>query len=130
MLRAHDARRVSIGFLEKDQNPLTILISFHCSANYRGAGGPVPYRIYVDSGVVFLCLMALAPASPLVAPAALVYFLFFSPLLRWLLVFVYRPDYDGGGQRWPLLFDILMSGMTLAQVRGIMSGKLVFSLWL
>jgi hypothetical protein len=67
-----------------------------------GPGGPVPYRIYVDSGVVFLCIVALAPACPLIAPAGLVYFLVISPMLRWLLVFVYRPDFDGGGGRWPV----------------------------
>jgi hypothetical protein len=82
-----------------------------------GPGGPVPYRIYVDSGVVFLCVVALAPVSPLIAPAALLYFLVFSPMLRWLLIFVYRPDHDGGGQRWPLIFEIFMSAMILAQVR-------------
>jgi hypothetical protein len=82
-----------------------------------GPGGPVPYRIYVDSGVVFLCVVALAPVSPLVAVAGLLYFLLFSPMLRWLLIFVYRPEYDGGGQRWPLIFEIFMSAMILAQVR-------------
>ena len=36
-------------------------------------------------------LMALAPASPLVAPACVAYFLFCQPLLRWNLIFLYRP---------------------------------------
>jgi hypothetical protein len=31
-----------------------------------GPGGPIPYRIYIDCGVVFVCVVALAPQSPLV----------------------------------------------------------------
>jgi hypothetical protein len=31
-----------------------------------GPGGPIPYRIYIDGGVVFVCVIALAPQSPLV----------------------------------------------------------------
>lgn len=53
-----------------------------------GPGGPVPYRIFVDSGVVLLCALALAPASPLVAVACFVYFLFTVPLLRRNVVFM------------------------------------------
>ena len=81
-----------------------------------GPGGPVPFRIYVDSGVVFLCVAALAPASPLVAPVAFFYFLVFSPILRWLVIFVYRPQSDAGGQRWPFVFQIFISSMIFAQV--------------
>ena len=81
-----------------------------------GPGGPVPFRIYVDSGVVFLCVAALAPASPIVAPVALLYFLVFCPILRWLLIFVYRPYSDAGGQRWPFVFQIFISAMIFAQV--------------
>jgi len=29
-----------------------------------GPGGHTPYRIYIDSGVVFLCVVALSPSSP------------------------------------------------------------------
>lgn len=31
-----------------------------------GPGGPIPYRIYIDGGVVLVCVIALAPQSPLV----------------------------------------------------------------
>ena len=44
------------------------------------------------------------------------YYLVFSPVLRWLLIFVQRPEYDGGGKRWPLLHEILISSMIVAQV--------------
>lgn len=44
------------------------------------------------------------------------YFLLFSPMIRWLLIFVYRPEYDGGGLRWPLLHDMCISAMIMAQV--------------
>ena len=79
---------------------------------------PVPLRIYVDSGVVFLCLVALSPACPLIAPFAMIYYLVFSPMLRWGLIFVYRPNHDGGGRRWPLIFDIFISSMLVGQVGG------------
>lgn len=81
-----------------------------------GVGGPIPYRIYVDSGVVFMCCMALGPAVPVVAPAALIYFVICQPLLRRNLIFVYRPKYDGGGLRWPFLFDMIISSMILASI--------------
>jgi hypothetical protein len=81
-----------------------------------GAGGPLPYRLYVDAGLVFLCIIALGPASPLVAPVGLLYFLIATPILRWLVIFVYRPMFDGGGLRWPLLHEILISAMVTAQV--------------
>ena len=81
-----------------------------------GAGGPVPYRIYVDSGVVMLCLFALAPASPLIAPAAMVYFFLSSPILRWTHIFLYKPKFDTGGQRFPFILDICISGMVVGQL--------------
>lgn len=81
-----------------------------------GAGGPLPYRLYVDGGLVFLCVIALAPASPLVAPIGALYFLVSIPMLRWLLIFVYRPMFDGGGMRWPFLHDMIISAMVVSQV--------------
>lgn len=41
------------------------------SLHGSGPGGPLPFRIYVDSGSVFLCVVALAPACPMVAPAGM-----------------------------------------------------------
>ena len=61
-----------------------------------GPGGPTPFRIYVDSGVIFLCVVGLAPMVPIVAPIATIYFIVVQPMLRWLLIFVYRPRYDTG----------------------------------
>mmetsp|Transcript_1760 Transcript_1760/g.2442 ORF Transcript_1760/g.2442 Transcript_1760/m.2442 type:complete len:1420 (-) Transcript_1760:1101-5360(-) len=66
-----------------------------------GPGGPVPYRIYIDSGVVLLCTFALAPASPIVAPCAFFYFLYCQPLWRRNCIFLYRPKFDSGGLKWP-----------------------------
>jgi len=89
-----------------------------CSRINRGGGpgGPVPYRIYLDSGVVFLCAVALGPAAPLVTPFAFMYFLFCWPLMRRNLIFVYRPNYDAGGGHWPFLFEILISSMFTAMI--------------
>jgi hypothetical protein len=70
----------------------------------------------VDSGVVMLCLFALAPASPLIAPAAFVYFLLCTPLLRWTMIFLYRPKFDIGGGRFPFIFDVCVSGMVVGQI--------------
>lgn len=71
-------------------------------------GGPIPYRLFVDTGVVMLCVLSLAPASPLVAPAALVLFALSEPLLRRNIIFMYRAKFDGGGIRWPFLFEMVM----------------------
>ena len=90
--------------------------STEASLSLSGAGAPVPYRIYVDSGVVMLCLFALAPASPLIAAAAFIYFLFCAPLLRWTMIFLYKPRFDIGGQRFPFIFDMCVSGMVVGQI--------------
>lgn len=95
------------------------LIGWKCCARCvmgGGPGGPLPYRVYIDSGTVFLCLVALAPASPLVAPCALFYFLYCAPLWRRNCIFMYRPKFDTGGIRWPLLFDICISSMLVGQI--------------
>lgn len=63
-----------------------------------------------------LCLFALAPASPLIAPAAFAYFLFCTPLLRWTMIFLYKPKFDMGGGRFPFIFDICVSGMVTGQI--------------
>jgi len=81
-----------------------------------GPGGPIPYRIYIDSGVVFMCVVALSPVSPLVAPAALLYFLYCAPLWRRNCIYMYRPKFDTGGLRWPFLADVLITSMIVAQV--------------
>ena len=61
-----------------------------------GPGGHIPYRIYIDSGVVFLCVVTLSPSCPLIAPAALLYYLYCIPLWRRNCIFVYRPKFDTG----------------------------------
>jgi Uncharacterized integral membrane protein len=81
-----------------------------------GPGGPVPYRIYIDSGVVFMCIVALSPVSPLVAPASMLYFLYCAPLWRRNCIYIYRPKFDTGGLRWPFLSDILISSLCVGQV--------------
>lgn len=81
-----------------------------------GPGGPIPYRIYIDSGVVFLCTMVLAPVSPILAPFAFFYFLFCTPLWRRNCIFMYRPKYDGGGIRWPFLSDVFLVSLLVGQM--------------
>ncbi len=81
-----------------------------------GPGGPIPYRIYIDSGVVFMTIVALAPVSPLLAPFAMLYFLYCTPLWRRNVIYLYRPKFDTGGLRWPFLSDILISSLCVAQV--------------
>lgn len=81
-----------------------------------GPGGPIPYRIYIDSGVVFLCAVALSPVAPLVAPATLSYFLYCTPLWRRNLIFMYRPKFDTGGLRWPFLADIYITSLIVSQI--------------
>jgi hypothetical protein len=86
------------------------------SAQGGGSGGAIPFRIYVDSGVVMTCLLALAPASPLIAIAVFFYFLFSVPMLRWILIFLHKPKFDIGGARFPFIFDMCVSGMVLGQL--------------
>eukprot|EP00531_Pseudo-nitzschia_arenysensis_P017328 CAMPEP_0116148558 /NCGR_PEP_ID=MMETSP0329-20121206/18442_1 /TAXON_ID=697910 /ORGANISM="Pseudo-nitzschia arenysensis, Strain B593" /LENGTH=1181 /DNA_ID=CAMNT_0003644741 /DNA_START=112 /DNA_END=3657 /DNA_ORIENTATION=- len=81
-----------------------------------GPGGPPPYRIYVDSGVVFMCMASLAPVVPIIAPAACLYYVMFIPILRWLHIFVYRPFYDGGGNRLPIIHEMIISSLVLGQI--------------
>ena len=81
-----------------------------------GPGGAIPYRIYIDGGVVFLCVVALAPQSPLVAAAALLYYFFCSPLWRRNCIFMYRPRFDSGGEKWPFLSDMLISSLFMGQL--------------
>mmetsp|Transcript_37114 Transcript_37114/g.42454 ORF Transcript_37114/g.42454 Transcript_37114/m.42454 type:complete len:1352 (+) Transcript_37114:147-4202(+) len=81
-----------------------------------GPGSPTPYRIYIDSGIVFMCLISLAPACPIIAPACTLYYTLFIPMLRWLHIFVYRPYYDGGGSKLPVIHEILISSLILGQI--------------
>jgi Calcium-dependent channel, 7TM region, putative phosphate len=89
-----------------------------CSRMVRGGGpgGPVPYRLYIDSGMVFLCLLSISPVAPIIAPSCLFYFLFAQPLLRRNLIFVYRPRFDGGGNRWPFIFRMCISSMIVGEI--------------
>jgi len=94
-------------------------LNWDCCARATAGGGPggiVPYRVYVNSSVIFLCVVALAPLCPVVAPFAMLYFLFVTPLLKWGHIFVYRPTFDSGGMRWPLLHTILMTSVIVSQV--------------
>lgn len=81
-----------------------------------GPGGPPPYRIYVDGGTALMCIVAIAPACPLIAPLALAYYAVMLLMLRWLLLFVYRPWYDAGGNKWPALHEIIISATIFGQV--------------
>lgn len=63
------------------------------------------------------------------APAALLYFLIVQPILRWLLIFVYRPKYDGGGDKWPQLHQIIISAMILGQILMAVNLSLKAAYW-
>eukprot|EP00536_Pseudo-nitzschia_multiseries_P011223 jgi/Psemu1/289570/fgenesh1_pg.371_\ len=94
-------------------------LKWDCCARATAGGGPggvVPYRVYVNSGVIFLCVVALSPLCPMVAPFSTLFFLFITPLLKWGFIFVYRPTFDAGGMRWPLLHRILMISVIVSQV--------------
>jgi len=98
---------------------LTKILRLHCLNRVLKGGGPgtqVPYRIYVNLGYVFACLVALAPICPLIGIYGMFYFIMFSPMLRWLLVFVYRPRWDGGGDKFPTLHHIIISSLLLGQL--------------
>lgn len=81
-----------------------------------GAGNRVPYRWYVESGMVLMFVLALAPAAPIVAPFAVLYFLVCNPIIRYVLIFTYKPSFDAGGRRFPFLFEMAMSSMLVSQI--------------
>lgn len=81
-----------------------------------GSGNRLPYRIYVENATVLLCTLALSPAAPLLSPFAVLYFLVGTPLLRYVCIFTYKPPFDSGGSRWPLLFDTIIVSLAVAQV--------------
>jgi TM2 domain-containing membrane protein YozV len=64
-----------------------------------------------------------------VAPAAMLYYLIVQPILRWLLIFVYRPKYDGGGDKWPQLHQIIISALMLGQVLMAVTLSLKAAYW-
>ena len=74
------------------------------------------YRIYVDSGYVLSCMTTLAPVCPLIGPFAFLYFVLLAPMVRWLVVFAYRPRFDSGGDKWPKLHHIVITSLLLGQV--------------
>jgi hypothetical protein len=63
-----------------------------------------------------MCIVAIAPVCPLIAPLAMAYFAMMLLMLRWLLCFVYRPWYDAGGNKWPALHEIIFSATIFGQV--------------
>lgn len=79
-----------------------------------GMGGPLPFRLYVDSSVVLLCALTFTIISPLVLPCTFIYFLLTTPLWRRQLILVYRPMFDAGGMRWPFLFTVVMSALYMS----------------
>jgi len=81
-----------------------------------GPGAEASFRIYVNSGYVFACLTVLAPLCPLIGPFGLLYFVVQSPMLRWLMVFSYRPKFDGGGDKWPKLHHMIITSLVLSQL--------------
>jgi len=89
----------------------------HRNRVLSGLGNEVPPRLYIDLGYIFACMMSLAPLCPLIGPVAFIYYAIAAPMLRWLLVFTYRPKFDGGGDKWPELHHIIITSMLLGQVR-------------
>jgi hypothetical protein len=116
LVQSRNERRVSLSvaltIVSREKEFLFSPLPFAIS----GPGCPTPYRLYVDSGVVLMCITSLAPVCPLIAPATMVYFGVCQPMLRWLLMFVFNPKYDGGGEKWPQLHQIIISSLILGQV--------------
>ena len=61
-------------------------------------------------------VLALAPAAPVLAPFAVMYFIVCNPILRHVLIFTYKPQFDAGGSRFPFLFDMVISSMLVSQI--------------
>lgn len=100
-------------------NFLFTLLQWDCCARASAGGGPggvVPYRIYVNLGIIFLCVVSLAPLNPIIAPFSMLCLMFMVPMLKWSLIFVYRPIFDAGGMRWPELSDMMMTAVFGSQI--------------
>lgn len=100
-------------------NFLFTALRWDCAARATAGGGPggvVPYRIYVNVGIIFLCVVALAPLCPMLAPVGMLCLLFIIPMMKWSHIFVYRPIFDAGGKKWPLLHDIMMTAVFGSQI--------------
>lgn len=94
-----------------------VTLSFSLSlSSFRGPGTEISYRVYVDSGYVLSAMTALAPVCPLIGPFAFLYFVMISPMIRWLVVFAYRPKFDSGGGKWPKLHHMVITSLVLGQV--------------
>lgn len=63
-----------------------------------------------------MCSLALAPAAPILAPFAVLYFVVCAPLLRYVVIFTYKPEYDSGGARWPFLFEMVIVSLLSGQI--------------
>ena len=66
--------------------------------------------------MVLLSLVALGPSSPLIGPASFLYFLWTQPVLRRCAIYVYRPKFDGGGLRWPFVYDMSISALLVGHI--------------
>lgn len=66
--------------------------------------------------MVLMFVLALAPAAPILAPFAVMYFIVCNPILRYILIFTYKPQFDAGGVRFPFLFEMIMSSMFVSQI--------------
>jgi len=81
-----------------------------------GVGNRIPYRWYVESGFILMCVLALAPTAPLLSTFAVMYFVICNPILRHVLIFTYKPQFDAGGIRWPFIFDMVISSLLVGHI--------------
>ena len=81
-----------------------------------GSGGPIPFRIYTDTGTVFLCSVALSTTSPIIAPCTLLYFLIATPIWRRQVIYKFNPQYNSGGALWPMFLEIIVSSLIFMQI--------------
>ena len=65
-------------------------------------------------GCILVCSGACSTITP-VAPVALLYFLVCVSLWRRNCIFLDRPKFDSGGERWPFLSDMLIASLSVGQ---------------
>jgi len=81
-----------------------------------GTGAPFVFRNYVDSAFALLLGISFSVISPLVTVLSFLTFLVSVPLWRRQLILVHRPRFDTGGRRWPLLSNMVFSGLLVSQL--------------
>lgn len=87
-------------------------------AECRKAERPQEFKYELLCGIqllMFVIGFTYAPIAPFVLPWTVLFYLITWLFGKYLLIYVYNPEYDSGGLFWPVIFNRLVAGMALGQ---------------